>query len=88
MNVVARNCQLVVAKERYEGGGGRIPAEPDVFEFTSKNFGKTSTLSIDGAKELVCVRLVQLLKFADHRALRYRDTAPGQALLDTLVPSL
>lgn len=81
------NCRLVVLAEAGCDSGGRIPTSAEDFDYTLQSYSKSSTLYIVSSRELVTMRLIQLLKFADPRAAVYLDTPPGQALLEILLPA-
>lgn len=84
---VFRNCQLVVLEEAGCDGAGRMPASAEDFDYTLKSYSKSGTLYIVSSRDLVTMRLIQLMKFADPRAAVYLDTPPGQALLGTILPT-
>lgn len=87
INAVFRNCRLVVLAEAERDSDGRMPTAPEDFDFTLQSYGKSGTLCIVSSRELATIRIIQLLKFADPRAAVYLDTPPGQALLETLLPT-
>lgn len=85
--IAFRNCRLVILAEAGYDGTGRMPTSAEDFDYTLQGYSKSGTLYIVSSRELVTIRLVQLLKFADPRAAVYLDTPPGQALLETVVPT-
>lgn len=82
---VARSCRLVVANEEDADQEVGMPTKTSKFDFRLKGFSDSGTLSIDSTKELVAVRLVQLIKFADTRVAAYINTSSGHALLKKLM---
>lgn len=82
LSALYRNCRLLVEADAFNGQG-RLPATPENFEFKLKGLNKKSYLTIIASKELYCIRLVQLLKFADPRASVYLNTPAGLQLLTT-----